>query len=228
MNIQARRGNADAKNLQYSRFPDVLSCFLFVLILSMSTPLLAQDQEPATVPVAISAPEAVEELVEVIVSLPDSDQMALALAKPESREKALLDLAVAANMLDRAGDQVEVDHAALAQYFLDDRAWLQLLVNRYGWVPPRSSVLDPAAWVVLGKLQQHDLEDMALTFPGQTPESVLMYQVFQRAGQRLAAANLPVLLLEIEVDTIILWDEFLQLTKSGDSHDAAWKGVETA
>jgi hypothetical protein len=55
---------------------------------------------------------------------------------------------------------------------------------------------------------------------------VLMYQVFQRSQPRLAAANLPELLLQIEAAAIPLWDRFLQLTVSGDSHDVAWKSVE--
>lgn len=163
-----------------------------------------------------------------MVSLPDSQQMALALATPGLREQVLLDLAVTANVLRQAEAQLEVDHAALAQKFLVDRSWLQLLVNRYGWVPPRSSVLDPAAWLVLKELQQHDLKDMTLVFPGRTPETMLIYQVFQRAGQRLAVANLPILLLEVEADAIDIWDSFLRLTGARDSRDIAWKAVEDA
>jgi len=175
-----------------------------------------------------TGPALTQEPEEITVSLPDSHQMAMALATPELREPALLDLAVAAHVVSRAEFESEADHAALAQGFLDDRAWLQMLVERYGWVRPHSSVLDPAAWLVVGELQQHDLEDKTLVFPGRIPESALIHQVFQRAGQRLAAANLPVLLLGIEADVITLWNAFLQLTKSQDSIDPAWKAVESA
>jgi len=170
--------------------------------------------------------ESIAETVEVEVSLPDSHQMAMALATPGLREKALLDLAVAANVLIRAKDHLDVNHAALAKAFLDDRAWLQMLINRYGWVQPHSSVLDPAAWLVLEELQQHDVEDMTLVFPGRTPWAVLNYQVFQRAEERLAVANLPMLLLEIEADAISIWEAFLHLAIVQEQQDAAWKEVE--
>ena len=47
------------------------------------------------------------------------------------------------------------------------------------------------------KLQQYDLENMPLLIPGRLPGDVLIEQVFQRAGQSLAVAGLPNLLLEI-------------------------------
>ncbi len=205
-------------NSRCNRLSGVLSLLLCILFLSSPSALIAQDQDQ----------QPVEEPEAVTVSLPESRQMALALATPGLRQQVLLDLAVSANVLRRAEDQLEVDHAALAQKFLADRSWLQMLVNRYGWVSPRSSVLDPAAWLVLEELQQHDLEDMALVFPGRTPESTLIYQVFQRAGQRLAVANLPILLLEVEADAIELWGSFLQLTGPRESRDVAWKAVEDA
>ena len=51
-------------------------------------------------------------------------------------------------------------------------------------------------------LQENDLENMPLLTPGQMPEQVLIYQVFQRAGQSLALANLPNLLLEVEANAL--------------------------
>ena len=228
MSIQAQQGKADTINTQFNRFSGVLRAFICVLYLSLLTSLAAQAQEPVLDPASNAEQKPAEPIDEVTVSLPDSQQMAMALATPGLREQALLDLAVASNALSRAKDEIEVDHAGLAQNFLDDRAWLQMLVGRYGWVQPRSSVLDPAAWLVLGELQQHDLEDVALVFPGRTLESDLIYQVFQRSEQQLAAANLPILLLEIESDVITIWDSFLQLTGPQDSPDIAWKVVEAA
>jgi hypothetical protein len=144
----------------------------------------------------------------------------------------LLDLAVAARVVSRAEDQFEagseIDQVALAQSFLDDRAWLQTLIERYGWARPHTSVLDPAAWVLLTKLQQHDLEAMSLLIPGQMPVKVLVEQVFQRAWPTLAMANLPNLLLEVEAEVFDLWNVFLTTVEVEGSPDPAWKPVETA
>ena len=236
MNNRARQGTTDAQCPQFGRFSVVLHWCLCVLFMLLSPGLMAQDQVPdqARASETVQNPagelenELLDELPVVTVTLPDSHQMALALATPGLREQALLDLAVAANVLSRAGVANQADHAALAQNFLDDRDWLQMLVGRYGWVQPRSSVLDPAAWLVLDELQQHDIENMALVFPGRSSASALVYQVFQRAGERLAVANLPILLLEVEADVFALWDAFLQLTGSPGSPDTAWKAVELA
>ena len=212
-----RQNNKDINIQRYSGFSGVLQVFLYGLLFLSSPVLLAQVQE--------------EEIVEVIVSLPDSQQMALALVTPELREQALLDLAVAAHVVNRAEDELkagnEPDHVALAQSYLDDRAWLQMLIERYGWVQPHSSVLDPAAWQLLKKLQQHNLENMPLLTPGRMSGDVLIDQVFQRAGRSLAVANLPNLLLEVEADVFPLWDAFLQLMEVEGLPDAAWKAVET-
>ena len=231
-----RQDNKNLKIQRYSRLSVFLRVFLCGLFFLSSPVLLAQVQEeasqqasqPGQSPVEVVAEE---EIVEVIVSLPDSQQMALALVTPELREQALLDLAVAAHVVNRAEDELkagnEPDHVALAQSYLDDRAWLQMLIERYGWVQPHSSVMDPAAWQLLKKLQQHNLENMPLLTPGRMPGEVLVDQVFQRAGQSLAVANLPNLLLEVEADVFPLWDAFLQLMEVEGSPDAAWKAVET-
>ncbi len=232
MNQKVRQSRANSTRSHHSGFNTVLWVLFWVFCLSLPFGVQAQkQQQEPTEPVTSEAlPEAAEEPEEITVVLPDSQQMAMALATPPLRNQALLDLAVAAKILDRArgNSDLEVDHAALAQNFLDDRAWLQMLVDQFGWVKPHSSVLDPAAWLVLGELQQHDLEDMSLVFPGRTPEPVLIYQVFQRATPRLAAANVPVLLYEIEADAIATWDAFLLLTASGETRHAAWKEVEIA
>ena len=240
MNILSRQGRAGSRTSQCNSLSAVVCLFLWALLLLSPSGLVAQEQEQeleqAGQPTSgleqnsTAEPDEHEELVEVTVILPDSHQMAMALATPELREQALLDLAVAANVLNRARYEleVEVNHAALVQGFLDDRAWLQMLVDRYGWVQPRSSVLDPAAWLVLEELQQHDFEDVTLVFPGRTPQAELIYQVFQRAAERLAVANLPNLLLEVEADVISIWSEFLQLTGAQGSPDVAWKELELA
>ena len=211
-----------------SAFRVVLGVLFFLLSPGLMAQVPAQGVEQQA-PQPEQAP--LEEVAEVVVLLPDSQQMALALATPELREQALLDLAVAAHIVSRFADELEagteVDHVALAQGYIDDRAWLQTLIDRYGWVQPHSSVLDPAAWLLIKELQVNNLENMPLLFPGQMPESVLIHQVFQRSGQSLAVANLPNLLLEVEANALELWGEFLQLTGAEGSTDAAWKVVET-
>lgn len=227
MNTQVRQGKAKEGRPQYAaltRLWCLQLCGMFALVPAI---LLAQDGPGFAEKVTTPPPDTAAAVEAIKVTLPGSRQVALALAVPESRNGALLDVAAAAHVLQQADNSAELDQAALAQMYLDDRGWLQRLVDRHGWVEPRSPVLDAAAWLVLEELQQHKLEDGALTFPGGMPDSALLYQVFQRAGQRLAIVNLPALLLAVEADAVALWDEFLQLAGPGGEPDAAWKAVET-
>lgn len=195
---------------------------LWFLLLTLLLSFVAQAEEHELSATVDTAKEM------VMVTLPDSSQLAMQLATPGLRNKALLDLATAANLLSRAALDPATEQAVMAQHFMDDRAWLQLLVDRYGWVVPHSAVLDPAAWLVFEELQQHNIENMALVFPGRVAETALVHQVFQRAGERLAAANLPFLLLEVEPGAIATWDAFIALASTGDLIDAAWQNVEFA
>lgn len=240
MNSQVRQGRTDSGNSQYGSFSVVAWMIPILLFLYLPSSLMAQAEtqveEQAAAPLPESATGQVEELVEipveVTVLLPNSQQMAMAVSTPELRPQALLDLAVAAHVMSRAEESLKagtgVDHLALAQAYLDDRAWLQTLIDRYGWVKPHSSVLDPAAWQLIWQLEQHDLENMPLLSPAGIPEQVLLYQVFQRAGQSLAMSNLPNLLLEVEANAVNLWSAFLQLTQVEGVSNAAWKVVDTA
>jgi len=228
MNIQARQSRVGIKEPKCGSGFFAFWFSVCALFLSCPAALVAQGDEQQPAAVADAGSEPVKEIAELTVALPDSHEMALALATPGSRSRALLDLASAMNTLNRADGDSSVDHAALAQHFLDDRAWLQLLVDRYGWTAPHSAILDPAAWMVLLELQQNDLEGMDFVFPGRVPEAILIYQVFHRAGERLAAANLPVLLFGIEANATSIWDIFLQLTSPEGVSDPAWKAVENA
>jgi len=220
----------------------VLICSLFTL----SSPLLwaqaGETQDPQTDPVEQARTEQVsvelapaeltpvEEAEPIIVTLPTSRQIALAVATPGLREPALLDLAAAAHVLKQVDEQLrngtKLDHASIAQGYLDGRAWLQSIVDRYGWVRPQSSIFDPAAWQLYDELQQFDLGNLPLLIPGHLPAEVLLYQVFQRSSLQLAVANLPNLLLEVEPDVYTLWDAFLRLTEVDGTPDPAWKAVE--
>ena len=229
MNKQARQNGAKAIDPQQFRLSSALWVLTCLLFLSLSSNLIAQLPEKPEQQTLEAEQNPSPEPVVVTVSLPDSHQMALALATPGLRRKALLDLAVAASVLARAGEEPdEVNHVELAQSFLDDRAWLQMLVDTFGWAQPRSAILDPAAWLVLNDLHQHGLESNALVFPGRSPDGELIYEVFQRSGQQLAVANLPILLLEIEADVFAIWEEFLKLTSPQELPDVAWHAVEVA
>ena len=215
----------------------ILFCGLFIL----SSPVLwaqagKQDGTQAVPAKQVAAeqpaeePAPAEDAEPVIVTLPTSQQMALALVSPGLREPALLDLAVAAHVVSRYEADLKAgtkpDPVSLAKGYLDDRAWLQSIVDQYGWVQPHGSILDPAAWLLFDELRQYDLENMPLLIPGRLSEEVLLYQVFQRAGLSLAVANLPSLLLQVEADVFTIWDEFLKVTEDNGSPDVAWKAVE--
>ncbi len=226
MNIHAHGRQAGSDQGIRLKLPGKKTTFLCLLLLLCSSNLLAQLAESAVPPETLQAPP-----VEPVV-LPGSDQLALELSTPQLRRQALLDLAVAAHILKRVEEssvlaaEVNLNHAELAKAFLDDRAWLQVLVDRYGWEEPRSSVLDPAAWLVLGELQQHDIRDVSLVYPGSNAREALFSLVFQRAAERFAVGNLPALLLELEADAFEIWDAFSAMTRSGDTVDPAWKDVE--
>ncbi len=238
MNVHAHEGGTYISNFNYRSRSFGLWfvvgwSVLFWSVLFWSGQVLAQAEPLAPIP-ADTQPEAPavqqglsEDTVEVIVSLPTGRQLAMALATPALRNEALLDLAAAQNIVNYAEQNNAVDSPALAQKFLDDRGWLARLVERYGWVQPHTAVLDPAAWLVLAELQQHELWAMSLVQPNHMPTAVLVYQVFQRAGERLAAANLPILLLRLEPEAISVWNAFLQLTGSQGSSEVEWKKVET-
>lgn len=226
MNIYARGRNADPDRHVRVKLPGIP--FIFLCLLLPGANLLAQLTEATPT----MEPEAAQTQVAEPVVLPDSGDFALKLSTPGLRRQGLLDLATAANILqsikgnaDPATD-VNLNQAELAKTFQDDRAWLQVLVDRYGWEEPSSPVLDPAAWLVLGELQQHDIRDVSLVYPGSTSRKALLSQVFQRAAERFAAANLPALLLELEADAVEIWEAFSAVTRSGQSVDQAWKNVE--
>jgi hypothetical protein len=226
MKIRVQQGKAGTNSAVGRKFAGMLCWFLCAMLLSSASSAVAQIQEQPETEAQETGQNSTEAPVDLDVSLPDSQQMALALSTPGLREQAFLDLAAAANLLNRTQEQPDASHAERAQSFSDDRAWLQLLIDHTGWVQPRSSILDPGAWLVLDELQQYGLEEMTMIFPGKAARDVLVYQVFQRSGQRYAAASLPVLLLELESNVIPVWDAFLQLTGPQDKPDSAWKSAE--
>ncbi len=228
MSIEAREGSCDIRAYGCGRHRALL-WLTILFVFPWHAELSAQTADPEVASEVI--PGVIEEVIEaaevIVVSLPDSDQLATALATPALRAEALLDLVVAANILKRANQDPGVDNAVFAQQYVDDRAWLARLVERFGWRRPHSAVLDPAAWLVRKELQQHDLKAMSLVSPDHTPDQVLLYQVFQRSTERLASSNLPILTLRLEAEAVSVWEAFLQLTGNDGVVDSVWKGAES-
>ena len=229
MELQNTAGEAEPRH-PVAHWHRVLLWLLVITVFPYSTGLLAQtDAKPVASEIVTTADiEPPAEPAEIVVTLPQTHQMTMDLVTPALRQNAFLDLAVVVNLLNFAEKNPEAENKQLVQKFLDDRAWLASLIERYGWVPPHAAVLDPAAWVLLSELGQHDLDVMPLVYPGQTQVSGLLHQVFQRSAERLAAANLPVLLFRLEADSGSSWDKFLTLTAPGGVTDTQWKAVETS
>jgi len=182
---------------------------------------IAQESEPTPVPAKL-----MEEVAAVVVRFPQSQQIAAALASPEWRNKALLDLAAAQHVLEISKQDPAATSEALARQFRQDRGWLSRLVKLYGWTQPHSGILDPAAWSLSGELRDQGLPVMALVRPDSTPLDVTVFQVFQRANERLASANLPILLYGIEHIAVPVWDDFLQLVSTEGEAAVQWQAVE--
>ena len=223
MNIRVRPCGAENDIAVHNRYLRWLCFTACTLVLYWPAVAIAQVETEDN---RVDSGEPEETAIEIVVSLPDSQRMAMGLAVASKRDEILLDLAVAANVLAFAHQNEAADSAALAQKFLSDRGWLARLVGRYGWVNPHSAVLDPAAWLLLGELQQHELPAMALVYPDKTPLAVLIYQVFQRSNERLAVANLPLLLDSLEAEVVPIWTEFLHRIAVDGVLDAEWKAVE--
>ena len=210
-----------------------LLCILTsVLIFAGSAAAQLEPELAEAEPVEVELTEA--KLAEVVIKpaievlLPHGPQIVMRLATRELRNRTLLDLAAAANLVEQARLAPDTDQANLAQRFQDDRAWLQLLVDRYTWTDPRSAVIDPAAWLVFEELQQHEIEASAFVVPGRVPETTWAQQVFQRNNERLAAGNLPFLLHQIEADVLLTWERFINLAQTEGYIDPVWESVESA
>src|SRR5690554_4418967 len=92
----------------------------------------AMSQDVASSPASDhSAPvKPLEVVAAVAVRLPDSHEVAASLATLENRQKVMLDLAAAQNVLERARQDPAATSEALAKQFRQDRGWLTRLVNR--------------------------------------------------------------------------------------------------
>lgn len=202
-------------------------CLVFgVLAFLWAAAALAQEvasSPDADRPVSVKPMEVV---AAVVVRLPQSHQLAASLATREKRQKVLLDVAAAQHVLERAKQDPATTSEALARQFRQDRGWLTRLVNRYGWTQPHSGILDAAAWSLSEELRDLGLPVMALVRPDSIPLDVTVFQVFQRSNERLASANLPILLYHIEHKAVAVWDGFMQLVSTEGEAAVQWQSVE--
>ena len=185
-----------------------------VLMLSLSFAALAQQDKPGELP--IESPG--DSSAEVPWELPDMGRLAAALSDNSSRMDTLLTLAVAAYMLAQADvpGLLEIENR-----WQDERAWLDQLAARFPSLPMRSSALDPTSWYVLLELDQHQIAPPSLISPQGPDTAVLMWQIFDRSDERLAAAVLPEVLVRMESESSRIWQNLL----SRAAGDEAWLAI---
>ncbi|MBT8047806.1 MAG: hypothetical protein KJO92_05285 [Gammaproteobacteria bacterium] len=152
-----------------------------------------------------------------VADLPQLDHLAAALAASDSRLDTLITLVVVAKLLDYgvAGDSAGIP--ALEARFLDERAWLKRLASRYTDLPVRGTQLDPAAWFVLGELEQHRITSDAAVSPLGPEHESLMRQLFDRNDERLAASILPEVLHTTEIRAMALWAGLLETAAASET-----------
>jgi hypothetical protein len=178
-----------------SRFPRVtpLQGVLLALLLAWVGASVAQEAPlPAETPVA---------------DLPHTRHLAAALADPDSRSDTLLTLVAVARLLDYgyAAGPARLDE--LDARFRDERVWLERLAGRYDSVPLRSSVLDPASWHLLLRLDAFGIAPPMPDTPLGPDTQLLLNAVFNRSAERVAAALLPEVLARMELQATMLWEE---------------------
>jgi hypothetical protein len=202
-------------------------CIAFLCLSGWS--LQAQESAQETVPDSVPEDVQVEEsaLAQDLVfdDLPGTRDLAAALSDRQSRTGTLMTMIAVAHMLEygASADLVEID--ALQARFRDERAWLDRLASRYPDLPMRGSQLDPAAWFVLLQLDQHQIIPGLVVSPLGPEHSSLMRQLFDRSDERLAAAVLPELLRRIEIPSIALWRNLLEVLLVNEALFAVVSGL---
>lgn len=161
----------------------------------------------------------------LLEGFPDSHRVAAALSEPASRTDTLMTLMVAAHLLEDVALKDIGDAASLAARFRDDRSWLDRLAQRYSEVPMRSPVLDASAWFLLKELDQHELVPPPLVSPLGPATRDLMRQVFDRSNERLAAAFLPEVLMQMEPLAPALWHRLLMRASEDEAFLAIVHGL---
>jgi len=145
------------------------------------------------------------------LGLPEPRHLAASLSDPDSRIDSLLTLVAVTRLLDygRYARVHEVDE--YAERFRSEREWLDQLAGRYTTVPMRSSLFDPAAWLLLLELDQHDLSPGTAVSPFGPGTSALLKQLFDRSAEIPATTVLPEVLSRMEAGSTILWNDVLDV-----------------
>jgi hypothetical protein len=183
----------------------------------VAEPGLQPDAETEAAPAPLMALE----------DLPQVDHLALALADRNSRIETLFTMIAVARLLDYSATDAPAEIATAQGRFLDDVAWLGRLAARYTDLPVRGTQLDPAAWFVLGELEQHQIAPGPAVSPLGPDDESLMRQLFNRSDKRLAAAILPEVLQRTELDAVTLWSSLLEAAAANEIFLAMVSGLYT-
>ena len=136
---------------------------------------------------------------------PGVPRLAEAMADQALRDDVLLTIATLLTLRDVPPSADGEAAAVQVQRLLADRAWLDTLIERYGYAEARSPVLDPAAWQVQVQLDRVSLPPTTLASPLGSGQDVLLSPVFDRGNPDLAAASLPELLWSLEASAPRTW-----------------------
>ena len=145
----------------------------------------------------------------MIEDLPGTTELAAALADRGIRTDTLLTMIAVAQLLEYGMSSAQAEPKSLVSRFREERAWLDRLAKRYPDLPSRGSHLDPAAWFVMLKLNQHGVTPGLFVSPLGPEDRSLMRQLFNRSSESLAAAVLPEAIQRIELQSAALWSSLL-------------------
>lgn len=142
---------------------------------------------------------------ETVGGLPGTRELAAALSDPGMRTETLLTLVAVQRLADygQFARAHQVEEYVLR--FREERAWLERLSERYLLVPLRSSLLDPAAWLLVLELDQYDLSPGPAVSPFGPGTGELLGALFDPSGEAAAATILPEVLSRVEFESTSLW-----------------------
>ena len=158
----------------------------------------------------LSCPGFASDEIAESLGLPGPRHLAAALSDPESRIDTLVTLVAVQRLLDYGRYARPHEAGGYAQRFRQERARLDRLSERYADVPLRSSLFDPAAWLLLLELDQHDLSPGPAVSPFGPGTDALLDQLFDRSAELPAATVLPEVLSRIEPGATALWLDALE------------------
>ena len=158
--------------------------------------------------------------------LPQVRHLSAALADPDSRTDTLFTMVAVARLMDAVPTLNASETELVAQQFRDDRAWLDRLATRYLEIPMRSTVFDPAAWLIVRRLDRRGLNVDQSVSPLGPDMHVLIDQVFDRSDERLASAILPEILVRMETEAVDLWRGLIDTATSDEALLAVVAGLD--